>query len=260
LSGKKFKRIEAYMKRFLFLAAILMTVSAATAMTGGPMFCVGRRMTSMTVEASRVNWQIISPRTMNGRESVVSERAGLTARYGMAPFLDVGATLGAATMNFSDLPRGYSNISESWKFAWGAGLRMGIPSRVRRFQFLAVVNYAGFQPEVTTTRGSKEITSKYLWHEITPLAALGVRIGSIVPYIGISKPFLFGKRDIQVTMSGVPVPSASGTEDYMDTEQLVRPIAGLEWKLPDGYSLAVEADGNSEGYWTLSVGLAQVLR
>ncbi|MBU0507332.1 hypothetical protein KKH27_00655 [bacterium] len=248
------------MKRFLFLAAILVTVQVAAAMTGGPMFCVGQRMTSMTVEASRVNWQILSPRTQDGRESVVSERVGLTARYGLAPFLDVGATLGAATMSFSDLPRGYSSISESWRFAWGAGLRLGIPAVAHRFQFLALVNYTGFQPEATTKRGGKEITSKYLWHEITPVAAVGVRLGPIVPYVGVGKPYLIGKRDVTVTMNGVPVPSASGSEDYVDGDQLVRPVVGLEWKLPDGYSLAVEADGNSEGYWTLSVGLAQVLR
>lgn len=247
------------MKRILIAAALFLIGNAALAMTGGPTFSVGYQMTSMTVEASKVHWQLRSAYE-SGSETAVSDRIGLTARYGLTPFLDVGATLGAATLNFRDLPSGYSHAEESWRLAWGGNVRIGLPAQPQKFQVVAAANYMGFQPQATTTRGSKVVSSEYMWHEVMPMLSVGMKLGPVVPYIGVGKPYLFGKRDVRVTMNGVAVPSASGKQEYTDSEQLLRPMVGVEWKFPDGYSLAVEADGNTEGYWTVSVGLAQVLR
>jgi len=247
------------MKRILIAAATFLIGNAALSMTGGPMFSVGYQMTSMTVEASKIHWQLRSV-SENGSETAVSDRIGLTARYGLAPFLDVGATVGAATLNFRDLPSGYSHAEESWRLAWGGSARIGLPAQPRTFQVVAAVNYLGFQPQATTTRGSKVVSNEYMWHEVMPTLSVGMKLGPVVPYVGIGKPYLFGNRDVRVTMNGVAVPGASGKQEYSDSEQPLRPMLGIEWKLPDGYSLAMEADGNTEGYWTVSVGLAQVLR
>ncbi len=248
------------MKRFLSFAFIVIMAGTACGMTGGPIFTVPQGMTSMTVEASKVNWQIASARATDGKESVISDRVGLTARYGLSDFLDFGAMLGAATFGFDDLPRGYSFVSDNWTFAWGASMRMGIPAKPRPYQLSAGVNYMGYQPSTTTSKGFKTIDSKYLWHEISPVATFGVRLSSFVPYLGVSKTYLSGNRDIQVRLNGVEVDGISGKEDYVDSEQQLRGIVGLEWKLPDGYSIGIEANGNMDGFWSMSIGLAQVLR
>jgi outer membrane receptor for ferric coprogen and ferric-rhodotorulic acid len=60
--------------------------------------------------------------------------------------------------------------------------------------------------------------------------------------------------------NGQPVASATGKDSYTDGEQELRGLMGLEWQMPDGYSIAGEASTTSSGTWTLSIGLAQALR
>lgn len=125
---------------------------------------------------------------------------------------------------------------------------------------IVVVNYLGFQPRGDISNGTKSISSKYLWHEVSPALAFGVRFGPIVPYIGAGKSFLFGKRDLSVTLRGQEFPSAGGVSTYSDAEQPVRGLLGVEWRLPEGYSITAETAATSDGMWTMTVGLAQVLR
>jgi hypothetical protein len=248
------------MKRVLIPIALMLVCRAAFGMAGGPLFCVGQQMTSMTVEAVRANLDVQSPGGGDDRESAVSERVFLTARYGLAPCLDMAASVGTANLNFSDLPSGYGDFSATWSLAWGASLRAGMPLYAGRYQVMAAVNYFGFQPKGDISNGTKSISSKYLWHEVSPTLAAGVRLGPLVPYVGAAKPFLFGRRDVTVTLNGQEFPAAGGRSNYADSEQPLRGLLGVEWRLPEGYSLTAEAAATTKGVWTMSIGLAQVLR
>lgn len=247
------------MKRLLLTMAVLLTAQLTFGMVGGPLFCVSQQMTSMTVEASRVNLDVSAPGG-GDREQAVSERVFLTARYGMTPFLDMAGSVGTANLRFNDLRGGYNDFSAPWSLAWGASLRAGIPSHPKRFQIIAAAGYLGFQPKGDIDNGTKSISSKYLWHEVNPSLALGVKLGPLVPYVGACKPFLFGRRDVTVSLRGQEFPSAGGVGNYTDSEQPLRGLLGVEWRLPEGYSLTAETAATSEGLWTLTIGLAQVLR
>ena len=248
------------MKRVLIPIAWMLVCRAAAGMAGGPLFCVGQQMTSMTVEAVRTNLDVQSPGGGDDRESAVSERLFLTARYGLAPCLDMAASVGTANLNFSDLPAGYGDFSASWSLAWGASLRAGMPLQAGRYQLMAAVNYLGFQPKGEISNGTKSISSQYLWHEVSPTLAAGMRLGPLVPYVGATKPFLFGRRDVTVALNSQEFPAAGGTSNYTDSEQPLRGLLGVEWRLPEGYSLTAEAAATTGGVWTMSIGLAQVLR
>jgi hypothetical protein len=93
-----------------------------------------------------------------------------------------------------------------------------------------------------------------------PTAAVGYRFGPVLPYIGASKPYLFGRRDVTVALRGQEFPTAGGTSTYTDSEQPLRGILGLEWRLPQGYAIGAEAAATTKGVWTLAVSIAQVLR
>lgn len=248
------------MKRVLIPIALMLACRAALGMAGGPLFCVGQQMTSMTVEAVRANLNVSSPGGGDDRETAISERVFLTARYGLAPCLDLAGSVGTANLNFSDLSSGYGDFTASWSLAWGASLRAGVPLYAGRYQLMAAVNYLGFQPKGDISNGTKSISSKYLWHEVSPSLAAGIRFGPVVPYIGATKPFLFGRRNVIVTLNGQEFPTAGGASTYTDSEQPLRGLLGVEWRLPEGYSLTAEAAANMDGVWTMSLGLAQVLR
>lgn len=248
------------MKRVIIPITMLLLGHTAFGMTGGPLFCVGHQVTSMTVEANRTNLQISSPNGDGDDESALSERVFLTARYGIARFVDLSASVGTANLGFTELAGGYTDFNASWSMAWGASVRAGFPIQPRSYQVVAMANYVGFQPKGGISNGMKDIDNKYLWHEIQPAVVLGVKVGPVVPYWGASKPFLFGKRDVKVEMRGEEFPSAGGSSNYSDAEQPVRGIFGVEWKLPEGYSITAEATSTTDGIWSMSVGLAQVLR
>lgn len=120
------------MKRILISVAVVLTGQLAFGMVGGPLFCVGQQMTSMTVEASKVNLDVSAP-SGDEREDAVSDRVLLTARYGLAPCLDISGSVGTANLNFNGLSGGYNDFDASWSLAWGASLRAGAPIHPRRF-------------------------------------------------------------------------------------------------------------------------------
>lgn len=248
------------MKRVFLTLGLLWTVTQPAAMAGGPVFCVGNGMTGMTVSASQFNAELTSARAADGLESMTSNRLMLTARYGLADNLDIGASLGTADLAWGGLPSGYTSASGQWGFAWGAGARIGFPVEPELFQFVLAADYFGYQPKAETSTGFKTISTQYLWHEAAPSALLGFRLGNWIPYGGVTKPYLFGQRDIRVSLRGVNYPDLGGTMNYTDGEQPLRGFAGLEWRLPQGYSITAEAAANMENVWTMSIGLAQVMK
>jgi hypothetical protein len=167
--------------------------------------------------------------------------------------------LGTADMSYSDLGGGYSEYASSPTLAWGAGLRAGFPSG-QPYQVCASLSYIGYHADATTTSGSKSINSKYLWQEVTPTVTAGYAISNLVPYVGLQKPFLFGNREYSVAFNGQLVQAASGKENFSDGEQEMRGLLGLEWRMPDGYSIAGEVATTASGTWTLAIGLAQAIR
>jgi len=247
------------MKTILIAASLILLSSTAFAMLGGPIFCVGSQMTAMTVEADKVTLQTVSP-SGSGSQSAWSDRMLLTARYGVLPNLDISGSLGASDLGFDKLYGGYSDFRSSWSLAWGAGMRAGFPLGSPHFQAIAALQYSGFQPKGSSTNGVQTISSKYVWHEVTPAAAVGGRFGPVTPYVGAAKPFLFGTRSVDVAMHGRSFPVAGGQGSYTDGQQEIRGILGIEWKLPEGYSLTAEGTSTSSGIWTLGVAFAQVLK
>jgi hypothetical protein len=248
------------MKKIFVAIVLLSWVCSAFSMAGGPLFCVGQQRTSMTVEASKVNLKLSSPDAGNQKTSAMSDRVMLTARYGFAENLDLSAGLGAANLNFSKLEGGFSDYSSDWSLAWSAAFRAGYPVEPKLFQALVTVNYVGFQPNGKTSNSIKSISNKYLWHEVTPTAAVGIKAGPVVPYLGVSKPYLFGRREVSVALRGQTFPAAGSNANYSYKDQPLRGILGIEWRLPEGYSIGAEGATTSSGSWGLSISLAQVLR
>jgi hypothetical protein len=256
----KFK-CEANMNRKVFIAliVILLGASAGMAMVGGPVFTIGKQITSMTVAASQVEMAVPMTATGTERENMVSRRIFLIGRFGLENFADMDVKLGAADLTYNDLGQGFSEYSSSPALAWGTGLRAGFPED-EAYQVTGSLSYLGYHADATSERGSKSINSKYLWQEVTPSITVGYKFGNLVPYAGVLKPFLFGTRDYTVSFNGQPVASATGKDSYTDGEQELRGLMGLEWHMPDGYSISGEASTTSSGTWTLSIGLAQALK
>ena len=138
-------------------------------------------------------------------------------------------------------------------------MRAGYPSG-EAYQVTASLGYIGYHADATSARGDKSINSKYLWQEVLPSVTVGYKFGNFVPYAGMLKPYLFGTREYMVSFNGQSVASASGKDSYSDSEQELRGLLGLEWRMPDGYSISGEASTTSSGTWTLSIGLAQSIR
>jgi hypothetical protein len=247
------------MYKYVVITVLLLTTAAAWAMTGGPLFTVAPQASSMAIEATRTQLKITSP-SSNEDVTALSERLGLTARYGLLPGVDMSATLGTATLNFNQLAGGYSDFHAPWSIAWGASLRAGYPSVPKTYQIMAAVDYWGFQPKGSTSNGVKDINSKYLWNEMTPSIVAGVRLASLMPYVGVTKPFLLGRREVSVDFQGAPFPAASGNDTYRDGKQPLRGLAGLEWRLPQGYSVGAEAATTSGGDWTVTINVAQMIK
>ena len=245
-------------RSLLLITALLVGLSAAFAMSGAPVFCIGEKMTGMTVEGTQTAMKL------NGEDgesdSFTSQRLMLTAHYGLMPNMDCAIQLGASNLSFGELSSGYSEFSADWAFAWGGGVRFGYPDVATPFQVLAAVNYFGFQPQGQTSNGTKNISTNYLWHEVTPVLTAGYAVGAVVPYVGISKPYLFGNKDVNVSFNGQEFPAAGGKTNYSDGEQAIRGLFGLEWRWPDGYSLSAEAAASGDRLWTVSIGIAQLLK
>jgi hypothetical protein len=252
------------MYKYLTLIALLAVTSTSMAigMVGGPVFCIGERQTSMTVEVSKINMEVpISDASSNGlKEDMTSQRLFLTGRYGLASWLDVDVRLGTADLRFNDSPQGYTNYVADLSFAWGAGLRLGIPFDNSPYKFTLGASYTGYKPTGNSTKGLKTVSTNYLWQEVSPSVTFGYQLGKFVPYVGATKPFLFGKRDVKVVFNGQEFPTAGGKENYSDGKQAIRGLAGLEWKLPDGYSATAEVAGTTDGLWMFFIGFAQVIK
>ncbi len=244
-------------KILTFGLLMLCGAGAVHAMSGGPVFCLSEKQTGMTVEATQASMKLNSG---SGDESFMSQRLMLTARFGLLPNMDMSAQLGTSNLAFRELPAGYSDFSAGWAFAWGGSLRIGLPERANPYQIIAAVNYFGFQPSGTTGNGTKSINSNYVWHEIAPSLTAGYAVGPLVPYVGVTKPFLFGDKSVDVAFNGQNFPAAGGKTSYTDGDQSVRGVMGLEWRWPDGYSLNAEGAAGSDGLWTLSIGVSQVLK
>ncbi|HEY3296252.1 MAG TPA: hypothetical protein VGL38_12560 [bacterium] len=247
------------MKTVFIAATLILCACTAWGMVGGPIFPVGSQMTAMTVEASKVTLKTVSP-SGSGSQEGTSDRMFLSARYGVLSNVDLSAMLGTSNLGFNNLYGGYSDFRSNWSFAWGAGARAGFPLGSPRYQAICGLQYTGFQPKGSSSNGIQTVSSKYIWHEVAPSVAVGARVGPLVPYLGVAKPFFFGRRDVMVAMHGRAFPAAGGQTSYADGQQPVRGILGLEWKLPDGYSLTAEGMTTPAGIWTLSLGVAQVLK
>jgi hypothetical protein len=247
------------MSKYLVITFVLLMAAASWAMTGGPLYTVSPQASSMAIEATRTQWKITSP-SSDEKVTALSERLGLTARYGLLPGVDMSATLGTATLNFNQLAGGYSDFRAPWSLAWGASLRAGYPFVPKTYQILAAVDYWGFQPKGSTSNGVKNISSKYLWNEITPSVIVGVRLASLMPYAGFMKPILLGRREVTVDFQGSPFPAAGGNDTYRDGQQPLRGLVGLEWRLPQGYSIGAEAATTSGGDWTVTINVAQMIK
>jgi len=239
--------------------ALLSLTAIANAMVGGPLFCVGNKVTSMTVELERADYDVPMAADLSGYGGSHSQRLMLTGRYGLTSFLDAQAKIGAADLNFDEFSNGFSTFASDPSFAWGAGIVAGIPFN-EKLQINASINYLGFGAEGDVTRSGRAISNKYLWQEIRPAVTVGYRIADMTPYVGASKTYLTGNRDFTVSYNGSVLEAASGSETYADGEQPVCPLAGLEWHLPDGYSFTAEAASGENGNWNLSIGLSQTLR
>ena len=246
------------MNKLLALGLILvLSFPAARAMTGGPVFTIGEKMSGMTVEATQAKMKLTSS---TGTENFGSQRIMLTARYGLLSNVDCAAQLGTSNISFEKLPVGYSEFSSDWGFAWGGNIRVGFPEQANPFQVMAALNYFGFAPTGKTSNGSKSVSTTYQWHEVSPTLSAGYAVGAMIPYLGVTKSFLFGNKDVEVSFNGQEFPSAGGRSAYRDGDQSVRGLAGLEWRWPDGYSICAEASAGGDGVWALSLGIAQVLK
>lgn len=238
---------------------IALLTASAFGMVGGPTFVVPMKMTSMSVCGSQWNSQI---NMSDGAASqpLASSRLSLVARYGLLPQVDVGGEVGTANMNVSELGSGYSDFDADWNVSWGASARIGLPLGNKGFQLTGALNYFGFQPSGKSANEFKSISTKYMWHELAPSVTAGYRLSNVVPYVGVMKPYLFGTKETNVSFNGAQFPSAGGQSDYRDGQQDLRGLFGLEWKFPDGYSVSGEAATTSEGDWTLSIALTQMMR
>lgn len=238
--------------------ALLASVNAS-AMVGGPTFCVGNQVTSMTVEAERAAFDVPMSSEAEGFGGTESQRLFLTGRYGLTDFLDAQMKVGAANLDFDEFNNGFSPFSSSPSLAWGAGLKFGVPVS-EKLQLNAGVTYVGFGADGDVTRSGRTVSNKYLWQEVQPSITVGYRISEVTPYAGVTKTYLTGKRDFKVSYEGELLEAASGSESYSDGEQPISPLIGLEWHLPDGYSFTGEASSGENGNWNISLGLSQALR
>jgi hypothetical protein len=249
------------MKRIVYILLIgsLLAAPACMAMVGAPVFTIGKQLTSMTVEYTQVEMDV--PFTSDGstHQTMLSQRLFLIGRYGLENNIDMGIKLGVADLSYNKLGGGYSDYASSPAFSWGVGLRAGYPTG-EKYQITGSLSYLGFKADATTRAGDKSITSKYGWQEVVPSVTFGYRIGDVVPYVGAQKPYLFGTKEYTVSYNGQNVPAAGGDGSYMDGEQALRGLFGLEWIIPDGYSISGEASVTSSGTWILSAGLAQAIR
>jgi hypothetical protein len=259
----KIEKSEVNMKKYILLIGLLGLSGSAMAvgMVGGPIFCLGEHITSMTVEASKIEMDVPAPNGGSGsNETMSSSRLFLTGRYGLTSWLDVDGRVGTANLDIQNSPTGFSNYSANHSLAWGAGLKMGIPFDKSPYQFTLSANYTGYKANGNSQKGVKTVYTNYLWQEITPAMAFGYQVGKFVPYIGACKPLLFGKRDVRVVFNGQEFPTAGGSESYSDSKQDFRGVLGLEWKLPEGYSATAEIAGTQNGLWMFFVGFSQVIK
>ncbi|NUO18417.1 hypothetical protein HUU59_03105 [bacterium] len=229
------------------------------AMVGGPTFCVGNQVTSMTVEAERSSFDVPMESEASGFGGTESQRLFLSGRYGLTDFLDGQLKFGVANLDFNEFNNGFSPFSSSPSLAWGAGLKAGFPIS-SPLQINLGISYLGFGAEGDVTRSGRTVSNKYLWQEVQPSLTVGYRISEVTPYVGATKVYLTGKRDYKVSYNGEFLEAASGSGSYSDGEQPISPLVGLEWHLPDGYSVTGEASSGENGNWNVSIGLSQALR
>ncbi len=248
------------MNRIIPLILLACVAGSAFGMSGAPVFLVGQKTTVMTAEGAHGVMELNSPSSTVADDKFSSDRVLITARYGVLPNVDVAAQIGGANLNFKDLPAGYSEFDANWTFSWGADARVGFPVKPQAYQVVAAVKYFGFRPSGTTGTEDKRIESQYLWNEISPTLTAGYIVGPVVPYVGIMKPYLFGQKDVDVTFNGQQYATAGGKSTFSDGEQSIRGLLGVEWRWPNGYSLAAEAAAASNGIWTVSLGVSQVLK
>ncbi|MBK6767044.1 MAG: hypothetical protein IPG71_12315 [bacterium] len=242
----------------LTVLVALMFTAQADAMVGGPLFCVGKQVTSMTVEVERSSLNVPMEGLSSDRSGSNSKRLFLIGRYGLQDFLDGQLKIGAADLGFDDFGNGFSSFVSNPSLAWGAGLRAGL-SITEKLELNANLSYMGFTAEGEVTRAERSISNAYLWQEVIPAITMGYSISDVTPYVGVGKVYLMGRRDFDVTYSGDLLEMASGSEEFSDGKQPMSPLVGLEWHLPDGYSLTGEAS-SSDGDWNITLGLSQTLR
>ena len=134
------------------LGLLLIWTSAASAMVGGPLFCVGNKVTGMTVEAERTAFDVPMSSELGGSGGVQSQRLFLTGSYGLANFVDAQVKFGAADLNFDDFNNGFSPFASDPSLAWGAGVKAGIPFTTKLYWSLRTNRFSLGSGSFSTSR------------------------------------------------------------------------------------------------------------
>ncbi len=186
-----------------------------------------------------------------------SKRGLLKVGYGVYPYLDLFAMLGAADLAINSSDPTFNNYAGDMSIAWGGGVKAGYHYADWNVGATYTGTIVGFTSKGEVSNNFRRVVNKYQWWEIQNELTFSYPLTTLIPFLGVEKTILMGIHEIEDYFQGHLQPDPDKSDNYSDMTQQFRPLAGVVMLLPNDYSVYLKVGGIDSDEFFLSVGLCQ---
>lgn len=271
---------------FVVIALALLFAGAGVAQAGilgNPTGTMGRGNVSLGLEydyrRGLTDNDVAVGSDSDGQVKFRSNRYLARAGLGAFEWLDLYFRIGAADLGFPVQSIGDPRFAGSTRFAIGGGFTVQLfdTENSDRMSARALLVGQGLHftsngnmnfPVPETDDAYQAFHNEYSWNELdiglmfaltTPSLDTGGNV-RLTPYVGIEKTFIDGNNERAEYLVAAGQRKLVGLEDvdFADDGQTVRPVIGIEIKMPQKYAIAFEVTIIDSNEFSFGVGISQI--
>jgi hypothetical protein len=260
-------------KHIAFLLLPLLASGILSAQTcGNPAGSTGRAQWTMALSGA---YQTLD----HGSQTAESRRLFFKTQYGLLTGLDAYGMVGAVQLAMKSGAAGFSASTDKYRFAYGAGFSFQTPtsavqsaprSRIRRARKpVSLALFGGGHliryPSKAIYRkagdaSTQEFRLDYDCREATGYAGLLLPMKTLKCYLGgvawgIQR--LDEKKQTWLGSDGTPIWSSPSKKGKYQSGIWTGGMVGIQYDLPENYSLSVEGIAFNEQYYQVMIGISQ---
>lgn len=194
--------------------------------------------------------------TSGEKFETTSHRFFIKGNYGLSDFAGIFLKLGAANLKVPTKSPGFDDYNGDTHFAYGGGIKLR-PIKMGKSGFFLIGQAVAFTSEGSVQDNHFRINNKYEWREYQSALAFATQIKKVDLYLGLEKTWLDGKHSWTSYLLSSNEALAKDSQDFSDDQQSLRPVIGLDFQLPQNYSLSFEIGGIGKDEVTLMLGFSQ---